>query len=296
MNPTGWISRIAALTIGCAVLHTPLAGCARAFREELLEQRIAGATAPKWVTGCPQDRGTPNEVFFVGRSVGYTVLDEHAAVAAAREDVREQLAQFISTRVFKESRDRDARANGDTGFPGQASGLWGVNWQFGRDRAFFTPFDDHRLVRFLPGRELQQEIERQGWLFTSALAGDLVDRDVYFEKWEVRDEPARLFGRAHRGLTRYKCWVLMSIPREKLNLRVGEFREAVKDAYERYQQDRDRAIARAEENRKLRIRREEENRLWEREDQAQDRTEARQLRSRLMSATTGVMFEVSDQH
>ncbi|MCK4341740.1 MAG: hypothetical protein KAY37_08465 [Phycisphaerae bacterium] len=303
-----------------AVLLFPVIGCHRTYREMLVREGMSGPEAPDWVQGSPQQADMPDEVFFVGRSVGYSVLDEYGAVAAAREDIYRQVAELLATRVMSTAHHLNARANSETFFTER-----GVNG--------LTGFDDHTLIRTMPGGELQQAVAREAGLFANAVAGDLIDRNVHFEQWDVRDEPVGAFGRASRGMNRYKCWVLMSIPRDKLDRRVDEFRELVKDSYERYVANYDRALRweqedRAErsrrsraqwewemekdkrffdlrvqtaskasavalEDRELRILREEEARHWTREDQSGDRGEARELR-RIM-AVDHVRFNVRDK-
>lgn len=309
------------------VLLPMLSGCHRTFREELISTGMSGPNAPTWVNGNPQHPEMPDNVFFVGRSVGYNVLDERSAVAAAREDVYRQMSELIATRVLASQHEVDARANGETHFR-----RWGLNG--------LTGLDDQSLVRTLPGDELRQAIAREASAYTHTIVGDLIDQDVHFEKWAVLDEPRGGFGRGSRGMYRYKCWVLMSIPKNKLEQRIREFHKLAEDAYERYvaeyerkmkweEEDRQRAIADAEanrahqhemeiahvragierqrdieleklelqtrlaelhlgwlrearrlalEDRELRIQREEDARHWAREDQVEDRAEARELR------------------
>jgi hypothetical protein len=302
MNASARALRIVSMFGVFAVLFAPMAGCGREFREEmightpvngkLMGQPIVSEYAPHWVTGDPQE--SDDDVYFVGRAVGYMAADEPAAVNAAREDVLQQLAELISTRVCTASGCFDERENAESGFVKR-----GVNG--------FTPFDDQRFIRFLPGAELQQFITREACLFTNGIAGELVDRGVYVEKWDTREEPQGLWGRAARGLIRYKCWVRMSIPREKLERRIEDFRKLVADSYERYVKDRERAIAWAEEDRarqiawaeedrKARIRREDEDRQWARADQSDDRREARELRKTIMSLHTDVVYRVRGDH
>ncbi len=268
--------------IGVAVpVMFSLVGCHKTLSEVKLRDDICGELAPDWVKG--ELRQNDDEVFFVGRGVCYNVFDERAAVSAAREDILQQFASLISTRVTLRSHDLDARSGGETAFVAR-----GKHW--------FTTADDHRFVRFLPGPELTQSIARDAALFTSGVAGDLIQRDVHFEQWDVREEPVGAFGDAARGAVRYKCWLLMSIPRERLDARIGDFRQLVRDSHQRFLEDRRRAIAWADEARERRIRREEEHRLWAREDQIEDRAEARELRERIMSANAGVVYQVSNKH
>jgi len=275
-------------------------GCASEFREEFLGQSPIGAQvsgdpvisrhAPSWVTGDPQQSG--DDVYFVGRGVGYNVLDERAAVNAARADVLAQIAQLMTTRVMTQSGDCDARGGGETAFPQSRAGVR-PRWR-----------DDNHGVRTLPGDELQQLLSHEAQQFTSAIAGDMVDRGVYLEKWDVREEPAGSWGRPSRGMIRYKCWLLMSIPREKLEHNVQEFRTLARDAYARFQKSWDvefrwaeearaRSLAWADEDRKIRIDRENQDREWEHEMMAADRAEAEAIRRHLTKAHAGTLYRVT---
>lgn len=126
-------------------------GCT-SFREELLR---SGDSAPAWTQGKVQTAlpDSSADVFFVGRSVGYNVLDEAAAVSAAREDVFRQVAQMITTRVTTQGESSDSRWDSESDF-------------------------EFKDMRYLPGGELQQQIHREAMQFTAGLAGELIDRDV----------------------------------------------------------------------------------------------------------------------
>jgi hypothetical protein len=280
-----------------------MAGCASEFNEELIGQYpveghaigrpLVSDNAPSWVLRDPQQTG--DEVYFVGRGVSFNVIDEAAAVRAAREDILAQFSQLISTRVTTSARQGDLRHDGEASFsqkhmPVQAA------WS-----------DDTYGIRTLPGPELRQFIEREAAQFTSGIAGDLIDRGVYFEKWDMREEPAGSLGRPSRGMIRYKCWALMSIPKATLQQRVEEFRGLVRDAYARFQEDRKnmlriaeenrkRALAWAEEDRQIRIRREDEDRQWNHEMIMGDRREAENLRHHIAKSRLGTLYRVSATH
>jgi len=293
---------LGACLTGMAVAVLPLlTGCHRTYSEMLIRSNIAATEAPAWVSGDPQEGMAPADVAFIGRSVAVNVLDEPSAVAAAREDVYRQIASLISTRVTTRSYNADARLNTETGFVQQRPDpLWGSNHPWPKD----PDYDGY--LRFLAGPEVQQQIQRQAWLFSSCVAGDLVDRGAYFEQWDLREvhkglaerektaqyQRAGVYGRA-KGMVRYKCWVRMTIPRERLDARIGEFRQFVRDAYDRFVQDRTRMISWADRERQLRFEREEDARKWAREDQREDRAEARELR-RIMGVDR-VRFQVADQ-
>lgn len=268
----------------CLVGLVVPAGCHRTHSELLIQSGITGPEAPEWAKGTPQDLTMPDEVFFVGRSVACNVADEAAAVQAAREDVYQQIAGLIATRVTTRARRRGSRVNTESNFVHYKHDSAWPHWQ-----------DYQAKMRFLPGPEVQQAMVREAWFFTSCVAGDLLDRGVYFEKWDLREvhhglgerkltedqQLAGVYGRA-RGMVRYKCWVRMSIPRAKLEARIQEFQGYVKDAYTRFTTERKRAADWAQEDRDVRIKREEDGRVWTRQDQHEDRAEARELR-RIMS-------------
>ncbi|HUW81230.1 MAG TPA: hypothetical protein VMZ31_00370 [Phycisphaerae bacterium] len=267
----------------CIGIVVTMATCGCTWQSDTrLGVGIADESAPAWAKGSGvQD--IPGQTCFVGRGVAYSVMDERGAVNAAREDVLQQLGRLISTRVQMVSVEGDVRENAETGFPpGGPCPLDSV--LVGSDKSG---------VRFLPSDELQQVIARAAAMFTSGLAGDLVDQEVYFEKWSAIQESRGLLGSRHRGMIRYKCWLLASIPQDKLERRIEEFRTFVQEAYGRYVEDRRRAIAWMEQDRTLRIQREEDARTWTRQDQLGDREEARELRD---FAVRGPAFRVSATH
>jgi len=105
-------------------------------------------------------------------------------------------------------------------------------------------------------------------------------------------------------MIRYKCWLLMSIPREKLEHNVQEFRTLARDAYARFQKSWDvefrwaeearaRSLAWADEDRKIRIDRENQDREWEHEMMAADRAEAEAIRRHLTKAHAGTLYRVT---
>jgi hypothetical protein len=62
-------------------------------------------------------------------------------------------------------------------------------------------------------------VKRSAYAAAGALVGDMVERGVYWEQWAINERPRRPWS-AHRTARRYKCWVLMAAPREKLDERV----------------------------------------------------------------------------
>ncbi len=259
-----------------AIAALPVAGCHRTYSEMLVREGISGPAAPLWAKGDLSNLpNADSEVYFVGRGVAFNVLDEHAAVNAAREDVLRQLAGLISTRVSATAHELNARANAEAKFTEEAH------------------------VRTLPGPELEQAIARDAALFTNGVAGDLLDRGVHFEQWDLRDireglrerdetereQAAGVYDKTARGTVRWKCWVLMSISQKKLEQRIEDFRKLVKDSYDRYVADYERSLkwqqedrelhlkleadARAREalDREIRLAREHEDRQWNHDDQ-----------------------------
>lgn len=74
--------------------------------EQLVRTQITTATdAPEWVKG--QIQTDPAMLSFVGRGGGFNVLDERTAFDEAFMHAREQLAQYVGTRVMSESCDQD---------------------------------------------------------------------------------------------------------------------------------------------------------------------------------------------
>lgn len=236
--------------VACLLCAASLAlpGCGGQMTENLVREGIAGPAAPEWVHGKVQNPDMPDEVFFVGRSTCTTVVDEGAALRAAREDAYKQIADYVTTRATGRS--------------------------------------------YLAGCEFQRLIEREAALFTCGIAGELVDRDVYFEAWELLEDPPPWLGEPERTALGYKCWLLVSIPREKLDRRVEEFRSIAQDTYERFMEDRERAIVWAENDRQRRIRREEQDRAWAMRDHEEDREEARGYRHQIMRTRTNVVYRV----
>jgi len=251
--PNGWLALVIAGLV--------LAGTGCAPREEMLRSDMAGSPeAPTWVDG--QVPYEPDELFFVGRGGGEDVLDEQAAHREARADAMRQMAEQIATRVNL---------------------LFGTN-------------DDRR--------ERERECHPEFWCqtfdtrvalkakaATSALVGDLEERDVYWEQWAVREHPRYGYTRRrpcwtdpHGRLHRYKCWVLMAVPRDKFEQRVQMtsklvLREAAVDLIKAKEQLEQRLIN-AQRDAKLQV---IEN-IW------------RQQAMRQEEAAPDVVFDVVDHH
>jgi hypothetical protein len=165
------------------------------YNERLVRQQITTATdAPEWVRGRIQ--ADSNNLSFVGRGAGYNVLDERKAFDEAFMHAREQLAQYVGTRVVSESCDQD--------------------WARG---ARFLPLADSGPG---DGEEPGQAIRSRAKQVADALVGELLPVAQYWEQWDVEEDPERSwnglwFENEHRfDIRRYKCWVLASIPKERV--------------------------------------------------------------------------------
>ena len=131
--------------------------------------------APSWVTEGAGRVDADGQYVFVGRGLGHNVLDEKGAYNAARDHAMAQLAHTVATEV--ETR---------TGY-----------------------VDQRRGPGFIPRR---QDVDTDGvrsidqaMLSTDALARNLREQGLYWERWSVR-----------RSGTRYKCWVLMTIDAQEV--------------------------------------------------------------------------------
>jgi len=185
-------------------------GCAGSnwqnYDEEFIRAGILGPdseNAPAWVRGempTGQDEKAKDEIYFIGRGLGYNVLDERAAYDAARDHVIAQLGKQIATWVSERACEGDVR--------------------------YFRPKSGYLAVcgakhgnRFLPGEKSVQWLRDAVKMCTEALAGDLVDRGVYWEQWYIQENPERPRPDELR-MKRYKCWVLMSISRQNMESRI----------------------------------------------------------------------------
>lgn len=166
---------------------------------------------PDWVKGQLPDE--PDQIYIVGRGLAYNVFDERAAYDNARDHALQQLGKQVGTWVSAREVERDRRCfdpeSGLLGIPGPA---------------FCSRRSDNR---FLPGEKANQSLASAVSLCTEALAGDLVDRGVYWEQWYLQETPERPIKNSLR-MKRYKCWVLMSISREHFETRVQATLEALR--------------------------------------------------------------------
>jgi len=191
-----------------------LAGCGsdwQNYEEKFLRSGICrpdNEEVPEWVQGrVPVDE---NDVYFVGRGMGHNVFDERDAYDAAVDHVVEQVAKQVATWVSVQTEGSDVR----TFAPGSGlSTLPGRGWG----------------NRFQPGERSKQELQTAVKMCTEALVGELKPRDIYWEQWYLDEMPERPQPDALR-MKRYKCWVLMSIPKDAMMQRIVTTLEAVKVA------------------------------------------------------------------
>jgi hypothetical protein len=188
-----WLGAVA-LTLSLSVL----AGCggpnvqSETFRSAGI---TAGAEVPGWVEGNPrlwasrtaqaggqsvqQVQNVDSRVFVVGRAVGHNVLDERNAHQLAVDDAIRQVARQVMTRT----RDRRTRQRQNGG------------------------------IKFMPTMEYTSKMQQRVLARTDAITRLMRQHDVYWERWEVRHGEDAGSG---KGVTRWKCWVLMSIGENQL--------------------------------------------------------------------------------
>ena len=199
------IEKMTRLAAAIAVLAA-LAGCGSNYQD--YDQELLGVgmcnpdAAPEWVRSGVAVADEDN-LYFVGRGIAYNVLDERAAYDSARDHALEQVGKYIVARLEAAMAQYDRRTFAmETGWA-----FWGL-------------VKGHESRgRFLPGERAEQRLKTSARMCTEAVVGDLEDRAVYWEQWAVREVPQRPFEKALR-MKRYKCWLLMSVPRRKLEDRI----------------------------------------------------------------------------
>jgi hypothetical protein len=150
--------------------------------EELVRSAIAGSTdAPEWVKG--RIDSNTGSISFVGRGGAFNVLDERKAFDEAFMHARQQLAEYVGTRVQAELCDKD----------------WAVGARYLGLASTSIAVDDARR-----SESPDQAIASRTWQYADAIVGQLLPVDQHWEQWEVRS-PARI------TMQRYKCWLLTSI-------------------------------------------------------------------------------------
>ncbi|MBM3988711.1 MAG: hypothetical protein FJ294_12235 [Planctomycetes bacterium] len=181
------------------------------YNEQLISTRVTPATdAPEWVKG--QIQTDPAMLSFVGRGGGFNVLDERKAFDEAFMHAREQLAQYVGTRVTSESCDQD--------------------WS---DGARYLPLEDSGPG---PGEKPGQAIRSRAKQVAEAIVGELLPVAQYWEQWDVSETPERKWdghwfeNKERMEIRRCKCWVLAQIPRSNVDKFVNATLEMLKNEIE----------------------------------------------------------------
>lgn len=186
---------IAALVAAVSLVTTSCGSLYQKHDESLVRAQIHGSdTAPDWVKGQIPSSGT--ELAFVGRGTAFNVLDERKAFDEAFMHAREQLAQYVGTRVTSEACDKD--------------------WAQG---ARFLPVRDAGPG---PGEHVDQSLKFRAHQLADSIVGELLPVNQYWEQWDVEEKPSRHFSglwfenKHEFDMRRYKCWVLTTIPRQRV--------------------------------------------------------------------------------
>ncbi|HUT02075.1 MAG TPA: hypothetical protein VM031_06445 [Phycisphaerae bacterium] len=243
------IARHASGVVALALLAACVVGCAARSNEQFLGAGIVGdpnvpapgdpyrrfspslargpfalRPAPDWVKSLGQwvkekKSGAKGQdlVYLVGRSVGRNVLDERNAYDLARNDALRQMARRIVTRVIVDAQ----AASGKSGSTAEADGATYAP-MLGRISLDPIPFLPGAVSAPYPWFRNETAVAQAAVAMkavTNAMVGDMEEQGVYWEKWYVNERPRRLWAK-HRGMLRYKCWVLMGVPREKFEKRV----------------------------------------------------------------------------
>jgi hypothetical protein len=175
-----------------------LAGCGALFQkpdEQFLRGAMTGAeNAPEWVRGNIQS--ADGELAFVGRGGAYNVLDERKAYDEAFQHARQQLAEYVATHVISEACDQD--------------------WA---DGIRFVPLADAGPGN---GERPGQALRHRVCQLSDAIVGELLPRSQHWEQWEVKENPSRSWSGLwftnsdQFEIRRYKCWVLATIRRDRV--------------------------------------------------------------------------------
>ncbi len=203
------------LAVGLALAGLFATSCGSQFQrydESLVRNQMHGAEdAPVWVRG--EIPSTDTELAFVGRGNAYNVLDERKAFDEAFMHARQQLAEYVSTRVTSEACDKD----------------WakGVRYLPIRDAG---PADGEH-----PGQQIQSRVHQ----LTDAIVGELLPKGQYWEQWDVDEAPPRHWdgwrpvNSFRFEMRRYKCWVLATIRRDRVERFVDATLSMLKDEAEK---------------------------------------------------------------
>ncbi len=190
----------AALVAAPALLLTACGSLYQHYDEYLVRDQIHGSSnAPAWVQNQIQDEyGVLN---FVGRGMAYNVLDERKAFDEAVMHAREQLAMYVRTRVTSQACDKD--------------------WARG---ARFLPIADAGPG---DGETVGASLDFRAAQMADAFVGELLPVAQYWEQWDVEEAPRRKFSGIwfendeRFEMRRYKCWVLASIEKERVDAMVA---------------------------------------------------------------------------
>jgi len=167
--------------------------------ETLHQVGITADDAPDWVKSIAPPNRDPNRLYFVGRGIGFNVLDARGTYDAAHAHALEQIARQAATKVTHMTYDVDndyaTRFLPDEG----SCGFWGVG-------SYSDVRDNHPMF-----------LKKCAKLWTEAMAGHMVEEEVYWERWVV--------GENSEPLPRWKCWALFSVTK-------GDFDALVAASYD----------------------------------------------------------------
>lgn len=190
--------RAVALPAIAMPLVLSLAGCGALYQkpnEEFMRAAITGSeNAPEWVRGSIPS--SEFELAFVGRGGAYNVLDERKAYDEAFQHARQQLAEYVATHVISEACDQD----------------WAAGIRF-------VPLSDAGPGGGeRPGQALRYRVHQ----LSDAIVGELLPKSQFWEQWEVKENPSRSWqgwwftNPDQFEIRRYKCWVLATIRRDRV--------------------------------------------------------------------------------
>lgn len=179
------------LGIGLLAMGT---GCAS---ERHLSTGISGGeSAPDWVLAGAQEP-TETLMFVVGRGVGVNVVDERAAFDAAMAHAAEQVARMVANQVAVRLESSEDRGPGVHGLR-----RGGDDWH-PKNKSFAAKY---------PG-VIQDRSRLEAEHLSAVVVSHLIPVETYWERWRLRERPfLRLWWN-----TRYKCWVLVQVEREKID-------------------------------------------------------------------------------
>jgi hypothetical protein len=188
-----------AVALGAALALSSCGSLYQNYEEQLVRSQIHGGdAAPTWVQG--QIQSDPYVLSFVGRGMAYNVLDERKAFDEAVMHAREQLAQYVRTRVVSKACDED--------------------WAHG---ARFLPVHDAGPGS---GELVDASLEFRASQMADAFVGELLPVAQYWEQWDVEESPNRhisggwIENKSRFDMRRYKCWVLTQVDKDRVETMV----------------------------------------------------------------------------